>query len=148
MSKAGIALQEAIRSLEYQERTLDSLRTRATITLTLGYLATGFLLDISSVHGAWFWVGIAAVLGLTTAVVAVHWPAPLWVTFDAYELVSDLVDNEAHDADSMARDLAAHAQELIDLNEGGLRNRTRILIASMVVSGLAIGSFLANVVRQ
>jgi hypothetical protein len=148
MSKADVALQQAIRSLEYQERTLDSLRTRAAITLTLGYLATGFLFDVSSTHSGWFWAGVVALLVLTLAVVAVHWPVRLWVTFNAYVLVSAFVDDDATTETEMARDLAIDAQDLYDRNESVLRFRSRLLVLSIVSASAAIGSFLGNVVLR
>lgn len=148
MAKAATAFREATRALDYQERALDSLRTRATITLTLGYLTTGFLFDVSSGHTVWFWLGTLSLLGLTTAVAAVHWPVEMWVTFNAYELVSDFVDDESIDTDAMERDLAIDAQDLYDRNEDVLRNRTRLLVLGIAAAGVAILSFLGNVVVQ
>jgi hypothetical protein len=76
-----LALEEARRALDAQERTVAQLTTRAGLLMSIAAIVTSFLGGPVLAHGALdlaAWIAIAAFVGLSAAVLKILWPRHDW----------------------------------------------------------------------
>jgi hypothetical protein len=76
-----LALEEARRALDAQERTVAQLTTRAGLLISTAAIVTSFLGGPALARGALdppAWIAVAAFVGLSVAVLKILWPRRDW----------------------------------------------------------------------
>jgi hypothetical protein len=76
-----LALEEARRALDAQERTVAELTTRASLLISTAAIVTSFLGGPALAHGTLdppAWIAIAAFVGLSVTVLKILWPRRDW----------------------------------------------------------------------
>jgi hypothetical protein len=123
LEKARLARQEVVRSLELQERALESLRTRGGVMLSTALILAGLATSATRARDAAWWAGVAALAVVTVSAALAIWPIQLWSTFSGFELVGRYVDDPEVTPGQMHRDLALYGQADLERNNLTIRRR-------------------------
>jgi hypothetical protein len=124
----ALALEEARRALEDQERTVVELRTRAGTLIAAAAITTSFFGGPSLAHdeiNAAAWAAIAAFVGLGVAMLVIVWPRRDWeFSLAPSEFIATYLEPVEGDVLALPlihRDLALHMGASADLNRHQLR---------------------------
>jgi len=108
---------EAVRTIDHQEETLDNLRARAGMLLTATSVATSFLgaaaLRETEDTAPWAGIAVALFVAVGLACVALLWPRDGWRwRFGAKKLIDDYVEaSSPADLNEMYKELALYLEE-------------------------------------
>ena len=133
-----LALSEAIRGLEHQERSLDSYHSRAATIIAAATIATGFLAPLAwpgRGHGAReaaAAVAVVAFVGVVAAVLVVLRPRSSWgFVNDTGKFIGTYIEtDEPLSVPATKRDLALHFGESYNTNEKRLEWVSYTLMAA------------------
>lgn len=129
---------EAVRTLDHQEATLDNLRARAGVLLTATSVATSFLgaAALRETENTAPWSGMAIVLFALVGILCIGllWPSDWKWRLGTSKLLTDYVEAASPaDLNEMYRDLALHLEQNYSDNSGRLDPMWR---AFQVAAGL------------
>ena len=136
---------EAVRTIDHQEQTLDNIRARAGVLLTAASVATSFLgaaaLRDSEQAGRWAVAAVCLFALVGSTCVALLWPLAKWrFRFGTSQLLKDYVEAPSPaDLNEMFRDLALH----LEANYGHNKKRIDIM---WIVFELAAGLLFLEVI--
>ena len=120
-----LAFDEAGRALDAQERTVNELRSRASVLIAAAAIATSFFGTRAFADGgssARTWIAIFAFALVALCVLAVLWPRSDWsFNASASDLIATYIEPDPLTLPQIHRDLALHRAVAYDLNARQLR---------------------------
>ena len=124
----ALALQEARRALDEQERAVADIRSRAGTLVSAAAIATSFLGGPSLARGALGvagWIAIAAFVSVSIATLVILWPRhQLEFSLRPARIIAVYLERDGaprNPASSIERDLALHMDSSADQNRRQLK---------------------------
>ena len=153
--RTALLYEAAIRTLDQQALTVESVRVRASVLLSAAAIATSFLagivLDANKPQlDTLGWVAVGCFVLIVGLCLAILWPTREWkFRSNVKKLARDYVDSDPPATSSeMHRDLALHMENWAEVNAWKMRWLFYYFQAASILLGVEVVAWIADLWRR